>query len=133
MTATQELVHWAWDLEAADLPVQVHHAVRRNLIDGYGCALAAQRMHLAGPAVAVATNHIGSVAHEGLAWGTLVHALDFDDTHPVALVHTTATVLPTLLAVGRRSTRDELVLAAIAGYEQVARLGATMPHGFHAR
>ena len=40
------------------------------------------------------------------ATGTLVHALDFDDTHAGGLVHATAVVLPAALAVGEQVGAD---------------------------
>jgi 2-methylcitrate dehydratase PrpD len=75
------------------------------------------------------------VTNAAFAIGALVHALDFDDTHPVALVHPTAVVLPVLSAVGQLVGADgaELEAAAVCGYEFVIRLGAAVPHGFHAR
>jgi len=61
-----------------------------------------------------------------LANGAAAHALDFDDQHDPARVHTTCVVLPTLLAVaedaGRVSGRDFL-LAFATGAELHARLG----------
>ncbi len=70
-----------------------------------------------------------------LATGTLVHALDFDDTHAGGLVHATAVVLPAAFAVGEQvgATGREVLDAAVVGYETVCRVAAAAPHGFHAR
>jgi len=70
-----------------------------------------------------------------LATGTLVHALDFDDTHAGGLVHATAVVLPAVLAVGEEvgATGEEAVLAAVAGFEAVCRIAGAAPHAFHQR
>jgi 2-methylcitrate dehydratase PrpD len=61
-----------------------------------------------------------------LANGAAAHALDFDDQHDPARVHTTCVVLPTLLAVaediGNVSGR-EFLLAFATGAELHARLG----------
>jgi len=61
-----------------------------------------------------------------LANGAAAHALDFDDQHDPARVHTSCVVLPTLLAtaedVGKVSGRD-FVLAMAIGAELHARLG----------
>ena len=67
--------------------------------------------------------------------GYLVHALDFDDTHAGGLVHATAVVLPTVLAVGEEvgATGAEVLTAAVVGYETICRLAAAAPHGFHKR
>ncbi len=68
-----------------------------------------------------------------LATGTLVHALDFDDTHAGGLVHATAVVLPALLAVGEQvgADADEALVAAVVGYETVCRIAGAAPHAFH--
>lgn len=148
MSATQQLVHWAWELRLGDIPESARQAARRHLTDGVGCALAAHRLGVVEPALAVARRYshpaeatiLGSgervaAPYAALANGALVHGLDFDDTHADALVHATAAVLPALLAAGdrTRSTDAELLVAAVAGYELVLRLGAAVPHGFHAR
>ena len=61
-----------------------------------------------------------------LANGAAAHALDFDDQHDPARVHTSCVVLPTLLAtaedIGRVNGRDFLVAFAI-GAELHARFG----------
>ncbi|MBB5078927.1 MmgE/PrpD family protein [Nonomuraea endophytica] len=77
---------------------------------------------------------VGAVA-AALANGVLVHALDFDDTHALGLVHATAPVLPVAFAVGEETGASgaEVLTAALAGYEAICRLGGAVPHGFHAR
>ena len=56
------------------------------------------------PCSAAATGSRAPAA--ALANGTLVHALDFDDTHAGGLVHATAVVLPAVLAVGEQVGAD---------------------------
>jgi len=70
-----------------------------------------------------------------LANGTLIHALDFDDTHAESLVHVTVAVLPAALAVAEECSASgaDLLTAVITGMEVVTRLGAAVRHGFHAR
>jgi 2-methylcitrate dehydratase PrpD len=65
--------------------------------------------------------------------GVLIHGLDFDDTHTGGVVHPTASLLPTVLAVGARRRIDgRAALAAYtAGVEAAARLGAVAKGGFH--
>lgn len=148
MTAAQVLADWVAGLRPDDLDDRVRHAVCRHLLDGVGNAVGARRLGLAGPARAVAEGLGGpaearvltgdlaiSAPAAALATGALVHALDFDDTHGVALVHATAVVLPAALAVGQEvgATGTQVVTAAAAGLETACRLGAATPHGFHAR
>lgn len=156
MTASEALVAWAWALRPEDLPPAVAEAARRHLLDGLGCGLAAARLDaapfartllgrallgrslLGAEAAGPSTVLGGGTAAPGTAAlvnGTLVHALDFDDTHAGGLVHATAAVLPTALAVGEATgaSGGAVLAAAVAGYETVCRLGAAVRHGFHAR
>lgn len=158
MTTSEELVAWAWSVRAGDLPAAVTAAAGRHLLDGLGCGFAAARSDaapytralLAGaaagrstvlggapPSVAPGTDVPETVAPEtaALVNGTLVHALDFDDTHAGGLVHATAAVLPAALAVGQDAGANgaAFTAAVVVGYETVCRLGAAVRHGFHAR
>lgn len=148
MTASAQLASWAHSLTLADVPPHVQAAACCHLLDGLGTALAGARAHAADPAVRVATELGGpaestilgttvrlSAPAAALANGTLLHALDFDDTHPGGLVHATAGVLPAALAIGEQEGASGVAVlrAAIAGYEVVCRIAAASPHGFHAR
>lgn len=147
-TAAQVLAGWATALRFEDLDENVRHAVCRHLLDGVGNAVGARRLGLAVPAWVVAEGLGGppearvltgrtpiSAPAAALATGSLVHALDFDDTHGQALVHATAVVLPAALAVGQQvgASGAQVVTAAAVGLETACRLGAAVPHGFHAR
>lgn len=147
-TVAQTLTSWAHSLRSQDVPAQVREAVGRHLLDGVGTAIAAASTRTANYAVHVASSLGGpeeasilgtrtmvSAPAAALANGTLVHALDYDDTHAVALVHPTSVVLPAAFAVGQERARSgaEVLLAAVAGYETACRVGAASPHGFHTR
>ncbi|TIC88063.1 MmgE/PrpD family protein [Nocardioides sp. GY 10113] len=137
-----------WAVGDVVVPVAVREAALRHLLDGLGTAVAAARADAAGPAVEVARglggpaeatilggrDRVGAPA-AALANGTLVHALDFDDTHAGGLVHATSVVLPAALAVGEQvgATGAEVLVAAVVGYEVACRVAAAAPHGFHAR
>ncbi|MEU8250592.1 MmgE/PrpD family protein [Nonomuraea sp. NPDC048916] len=138
----------AWGLGVTEIPEPVRQAAVRHLLDGFGTALGAYRTGAAAPAIEVArglggppeaavlgTGELLSAPAAALANGTLVHALDFDDTHAGGLVHATAVVLPAAFAVGQQvgATGREVLDAAVVGYETVCRVAAAAPHGFHAR
>lgn len=140
-----ELARWA--VGPLSIPGEVERAALRHLLDGLGAALAAMRSGAAAPAVSVATDLGGpleatvlgsrarlSAPAAALANGTLVHALDFDDTHAGGLVHATAVVLPAAFAVGEQvgATGREVLDAAVVGYEVACRVAAAAPHAFHA-
>lgn len=148
LTASRKFAEWALALSIDDIPVEVRRAASRHLLDGFGCGLAAARLDevLSASAVARAMTApeeatvIGAAARipapvAALANGSLVHALDYDDTHTDALVHATAAVLPAAFAVAeeRSVSGTELLVACIAGYELVTRLGSAVRHGFHSR
>ncbi|MGH1564943.1 MmgE/PrpD family protein [Mumia sp. DW29H23] len=138
----------AWAVGDLTVPPAVDEAALRHLLDGCGTAVAAVRLDAATPALTVAAGlggppeatilgtrtRVGAPA-AALADGTLVHALDFDDTHAGGLVHATAVVLPAALAVGEQvgASGREVLDAAIVGYEVACRVAAAAPHGFHRR
>jgi 2-methylcitrate dehydratase PrpD len=147
-TAARALAEWSTGLDIAGLPAEVRDALCLHALDGIGCALAAGSLGAAAPALAVAGRFAGdpearwigsqqavAAPAAALASGVLVHALDFDDTHPGALVHPSAAVLPGALAVAEETGADgsQLLEALAVGYEVVVRLGTAARHGFHAR
>lgn len=77
--------------------------------------------------------------------GTYCHAMDFDDMHSASVLHPSAPVLPSVLAVAETTgaTGQEFLTALTVGYEVVLRLGLAQydeagknstffQHGFHA-
>lgn len=142
----RELATWALDL--TEVPAAVRRAALRHLLDGFGTALGGLASGGADPALEVArglggpqeSTILGSTTRvsapaAALANGTLVHTLDFDDTHAGGLIHATAVVLPAAFAVGEQTgaSGEDVLLAAVVGYEASCRIAAAAPHGFHAR
>lgn len=137
-----------WGTSVLDVPDRVREAAVEHLLDGFGTGLAALRLGAARHVVEVARglggppeaailgdeDRVGAPA-AALANGTLVHALDYDDTHAVGLVHATAVVLPAAFAVGQQvgATGRQVLDAAIVGFETVCRIAAAAPYGFHRR
>lgn len=136
----------AWIVGPVQVPAEVDAAALRHLLDGLGNAVAGARSGVALPAVTVALGLGGpaestvlgtglriSAPAAGLANGTLVHALDFDDTHAGGLVHATSIVLPAAFAVGEQvgASGREVLDAAVVGYEVACRVAAAAPNGFH--
>ena len=138
----------SWVVGDLAVPATVDEAALRHLLDGCGTAVGAVRLDAALPALTVARglggpaeatilgtrSQVGAPA-AALATGTLVHALDFDDTHAGGLVHATAVVLPAALAVGEEvgASGRQVLDAAVVGYEVACRVAAAAPHGFHRR
>jgi 2-methylcitrate dehydratase PrpD len=145
--AAPVLARWAAALTRDLLPEDVVAAAREHLIDAVGCAVAGIRRGAADPALTVARGlggppearlftgeRVGAVA---AAFGNAVavHALDFDDTHAGGLVHASAVTVPVALALAEQTGAPDadMITALIAGLEVTCRLGAAVPHGFHAR
>jgi 2-methylcitrate dehydratase PrpD len=145
-SASRRLARWALGLRLDDIPAPVRAAARRHILDALGCGLGARRFGEAGPVLRVAERLGGpaeatviggartGAATAALANGALMHALDFDDTHAGSLVHATVAVLPAALAASEEAGTSgaDLLVAVVAGIEAATRLGAAVPHGFHA-
>src|SRR5688572_16558466 len=130
---------WRYD----DIPASVIDAVKMLLMDGLGVIAGAAnapgikelngrltRWEAGGSATGLLGRHRLSPPFAALANGTAGHALDFDDQHDPARVHTTCVMVPALLAtaedLGAVSGKDFL-LALVIGAELHARLGLASP------
>lgn len=130
--------------DAATVPDAVIDRAVWCFVDTLGVALAAAGMDVGtaaskvvlktpgGPSTVWGSAQGVSMTDAAFANGMLSHALDFDDTHAAAIMHTSCMVVPTVLAMGQaagHSGRDVLA-AAVAGYEVAARLGRLAPGDF---
>lgn len=134
-----------------DLPAEVVHTVKLLVLDTLGIIAAGrsapgidilharlQRWEKTGSATALNGKLRLSPPNAALANGASGHALDFDDIHDEARVHTSCVLLPALMAtaedIGGVSGRDFIVAMAI-GVEVNARLGLAcfncLGHGWH--
>jgi 2-methylcitrate dehydratase PrpD len=138
-----------WRFE--DLPAPVVSALKRLLVDAL--AVIAGAAHAPGiaelnarlarwEAGGSATGLIGkrrySPPSAALANGAAAHALDYDDIHDGARVHSTCVVLPALLAAAEDAgpvDGKQFLLALAVGVELDARLGlaygSSLAHGWH--
>ena len=107
------LVEWTLGLQRSDLPSDIVEAAHLRLLDTIGIMLAATDAPIGraarGGALAMGSGTSNPIVEFGdhrsamlaaLADGTLAHAMDFDDTHDPSLVHPSAAIVPTALAVG---------------------------------
>ncbi|HEY6781531.1 MAG TPA: MmgE/PrpD family protein, partial [Thermoleophilaceae bacterium] len=135
-TAARRLARFATGLEFEDLPDEVVEQTKLHVLDVLGCGLAASARELGDQArswaiddwtplgrAAQLLGHGGPAAasEAALANGMLCHALDYDDTHPEALVHPSTVIVPAALAVAQAhgATGPELLTAIVAGTETV--------------
>jgi aldehyde dehydrogenase (NAD+) len=125
-TAAERLSAFAVDL-AADV-AGVKRCAQLHLLDAIGCGLgasalgvgAAARTVAAGTGGAAEATVIGRTAQlpaANLASGSLIHALDFDDSHGTSITHLAAIVVPAALAAAERagSSGGDLVAALVVG------------------
>lgn len=145
-TVSQRLSAFAATLRYEDIPGDVVSQAKRHILDCLGIALASSNeafAHrtanaLAGLAEGGSFPVIGFAMHLPLRDsvmlnGTLIHGLDYDDTHGDAIVHASASAVPTALGMARRhgSSGQETILAYLLGVEASARIGAAAQGAFH--
>ncbi|MFB6552471.1 MmgE/PrpD family protein [Streptomyces sp. NPDC056405] len=144
----QQLAAAVTEMTWEDVPQPVRETAKAHILDALGLALAATGMDF-GHAVHRAGTGLGTgeQAHAlgfgtslpttsaALINGTLIHGLDFDDTHIGAIYHATAPALAAALAVGeeQHASGAEVLLAYVIGCEVGCRLAAAGAGKFHMR
>ena len=144
----ERLAAFAAELRAEDVPAAVRERARHLILDALGVAAASSRQEFArvmlegfraagggGGSGVVAMGARLSLRDAAALNAALIHGLDFDDTHPGAVVHCTAVSLPAALALGeeRDAPGAEILTAYIAAMECAARIGLAADYGFHRR
>lgn len=133
-------------LKYEDIPEDTINHVKLLMIDTFGCVLSATKeSHV--PCV---KNAVESLINDPQAtlWGTstkltldhavmyngcLIHGMDFDDTHPGAIIHPSASVLNVAVTLGEYLGKSgkEILTAMVAGYEILLRLGIACKGKLH--
>ena len=145
-TISQTLAGFAATLHFEDIPAHVVERAKLHILDCIGIGLASggfefgQRTINAlaglgerGPYPVLGTALGLPLRDAVLANGTLIHGLDFDDTHSGGVIHASASTVPIVLGVGQRervSGRDALA-AYLVGVETSSRIGHAAKNGFH--
>lgn len=144
------LADFAARTPAEAIPANVRMWVKHLMLDAIGNAYASTRYEFAHRALTALQGLdegegcvIGmparlTVRDAALMNGILIHGLDFDDTYLPGNVHLTASVVPTVLALGSRlnSSGADALAACALGLEAGMRLaaaakGAFIKAGFH--
>ena len=155
---TRTLAVWAATCSVDDVPAEVWSAARLLALDGIGCGLFGSTQQwariVADHVVASGGNaetpvwgtpYAVPAAAAPLANGTAIHAFEYDDLHPRAVLHAGAQVLPAALAAAEIRARQgadepltelELLHAIVIGFEVGARIGLAtgtgqLARGFH--
>lgn len=134
-------------LDAGQIPDSVFEAVKLHILDTAGVAILSSRTAPTSEYMRRMVTSADSTP-ECTLWGstdrvqltdavlcngTVIHGLDFDDTHTGAITHPSASILPVAFAVGEKLRKSglEIMTAAVAGYEVIVRLGLAANGGFH--
>jgi 2-methylcitrate dehydratase PrpD len=143
-TIASRLVERWHSLPPVDIPGHVLTRTALCFEDTIGVALAAlgSGHGLAGVRVAQQAGS-GSVCVWGAGFsaqlpdavfanGMLAHAMDFDDLHAPAVMHSSAPIVPTAIGLAQTTGCNplEMLAAAVVGYEVAARLGRLAPGAF---
>lgn len=144
---SEQFAQFAQGFDGDAIPAAVRERAQLLMLDAFGIAFASHGFEFSQRAFAATTeldSGSGSSAVVGtdkrfdlrnavLMNGILIHGLDFDDTHSPGVIHATASILPTVLAVAAQHGRSgkDLVSAYVLGMEVATRLGAVAKGGFH--
>ncbi len=126
-------------LEALAVPAAVWSYTKRCVADAIGIGFASHHyefsqraiagvrsMASSGSAVVIGLEDTFAPRDAALLNGTLVHGLDFDDTHMGSVVHCSASAVPMALAIAAESplSGKSLLLSVLMATEIDARLGS---------
>lgn len=144
-TLAERLVRDWYSIETRAIPDSVLARAALCVKDTIGVAIAARtlgaglagtRVALEGQGPAHATlwgaARAAPAEDAALANGMLAHALDYDDTHAAAIMHSSSVIVPAALALGEalRAPGREILAALVVGYQFAARLGRLAPGPF---
>lgn len=141
-----ELGEFATRLRVEDIPADVMDQAKRHMLDSLGIAIAASGFDYAKRTIGAIHGVAGAGSHPviGMPYrlplrdavmmnGSLIHGLDYDDTHSDAIVHASSSTVPTALHMAREhgASGPEALAAYILGVEGASRIGAAAQGGFH--
>jgi 2-methylcitrate dehydratase PrpD len=146
---TETMIAFTRGLRLSDIPNDVLVLARLHLADAIGVALAAASVPAhramltklrvaapeAGPSTVLGFADSAPAATAALINGTSMHSLEYDDTHMGSIVHGSAVIVSTVLAVVEEQglSLDDAVRLTVAGWELLVRLGEASPGGFQQR
>lgn len=151
MGTTERLAQFALDLSLKNIPEIVHTTARLRILDTIGVALAGSQQECArianktdlelggaGTTTIIGMRRKTSCLQAALINGVSSHALEFDDITSSVITHTSATVVPSVLALAENvnASGEDLLSAYIVGFEIATRLGwglqhNLLPRGWH--
>jgi len=145
-TISEQLAAFATSLDAARIPGEVVERAKLHILDCLGIGLASTTYEF-GHRMANAMHGLGGDGPYPVIGfpmrlplrdsvhlnGTLIHGLDFDDTHGAGVIHASTSALPTALgaALANKASGREAVAAYLVAMETSARIGMAVNGAFH--
>jgi 2-methylcitrate dehydratase PrpD len=143
MEYTKNLSKFAAEIDLKNLPDNVVKKAKDTIMDALGCAMAGYtvaakeikplleliRENGGQPeSTIICGNFKTSCLNSALINGTMVHTIDFDDTHLPSIAHFGACVIPAALAVSEKvgASGADLITAVVAGYEVGGRVSRSV-------
>ena len=143
MTLSREIVRRWKAVKTAPVPDAVLAAARLHSLDAVGVGLAACSLPQGEPYRCFSAGGQGdislltggsltSAADAAFVNGGLIHSLEFDDTHTGSIVHGSAVLTPTMLAMAQacKASPEAALRAYLMGYEILIRIGLAAQGGF---
>jgi 2-methylcitrate dehydratase PrpD len=147
-TSTEILIDRVLNLPD-QLPPEVETNARLHFLDAVGVGLAAARVGpvrdlaledtrgnatgtATGPCSVLGSTGRYSASEAALINGTLIHSIEFDDTHTGSVMHGSSALVPAVLAAAQEGGADgkTMLNAFVAGWETIIRMGLAAPGGF---
>ncbi len=145
---SERFADFAARLDPAHIPAEVREHARYCMLDALGIGLASSTFdfaHRSAGAIAALAG-AGEFPVIGMPLrlplrdavmlnGTLIHGLDYDDTHARSVVHCTASALPVVLAHGQANAAsgEQVMAAYVLAVEVSARIGQVAQGRFQRR
>lgn len=135
------------ELRFNGIPLEVVQAAKHHTLDAIGVGLAAASLSLP-QQIKKVLQRLGSgeestvigfverVPPPSAAFlnGTLIHSLEYDDTHIASVIHGSSVIVPTALAIVESEglSGQDLIRSIVIGWEFLVRLGLAAPGLFQA-
>lgn len=149
MAAVQRMAAFAATVQQADIPDDVMALARLHMADAVGVALAASsvpshrhflssllaQFPTPGPATVLGVGRTAEACVAALMNGTSMHSLEYDDTHMRSIVHGSAVIVATVLAVAQQQklSLPQALRLTVVGWECLVRLGVAAEGAFQRR
>jgi 2-methylcitrate dehydratase PrpD len=145
-TVAEKLAAFAAGFDLAQAPKEIVELAKLHVLDCFGIALASTTMDYGQRALTAAREIAGQgespvigtpvrlpLRDAAMVNGTLVHGLDFDDTHTTGIFHCSASAVPTMfaMALARGKSGAEALGAYLMAIEAGTRIAKAARGGLH--